>query len=63
MTKKFVSDVSESIHSSASALLAIGAIDDAGMREFDEYCLAAPPELTAEKSSEDECKRDSERHE
>jgi len=42
---KFRSDISEAIHSSASALFRIGAIDKATMREFDESCLAAPPPM------------------
>lgn len=45
MTKKFKSEALESIHSSASALLAIGAIDKATMREFDESCIAEVPEI------------------
>ena len=40
MTKKFKSDAFESIHSSAAALLEIGAIDKATMREFDSACIA-----------------------
>ena len=39
---KFKSDLSEAIHSSASALFRVGAIDKATMREFDESCLAVP---------------------
>ncbi len=39
---KFKSGLSEAIHSSASALYRVGAIDKATMREFDESCLAAP---------------------
>jgi putative transcriptional regulator len=39
---KFKSDISEAIHSSASALYRVGAIDKATMREFDESCLAVP---------------------
>jgi len=38
--RRFKSDAFESIHSSASALLKIGAIDKATMRTFDESCLA-----------------------
>lgn len=38
----FKSDAFEAIHSSASALFAVGAIDKATMRSFDESCLAAP---------------------
>lgn len=40
MTEKIKSEASESIHSSAEALLKIGAIDKATMREFDEACMA-----------------------
>lgn len=39
---KFKSDAFEAIHSSASALYKIGAIDKATMREFDESCLSIP---------------------
>jgi putative transcriptional regulator len=39
---KFKSDLSEAIHSSASALFRVGAIDKATMREFDASCLAVP---------------------
>ncbi len=42
---KFKSDAYEAIHSSASALYRIGAIDQATMREFDESCLAVPAPL------------------
>lgn len=40
--RKFKSDAFESIHSSASALLKIGAIDKATMRDFDEASVAVP---------------------
>lgn len=40
--RKFKSDAFEAIHESASALLAVGAIDKATMREFDASCLSAP---------------------
>ena len=40
---KFKDDLSEAIHSSALALLKVGAIDKATMREFDTSCLAKPP--------------------
>lgn len=43
MAKKFRSEAFESIHSSASALLEIGAIDKATMRKFDESCIAEVP--------------------
>lgn len=39
---KFKSDAFEAIHSSASAMYRVGAIDKATMREFDETCLVAP---------------------
>jgi putative transcriptional regulator len=39
---KFKSDLNEAIHSSASALFRVGAIDKATMREFDESCLVVP---------------------
>lgn len=40
--RKFKSDAFEAVHSSASALLKVGAIDKATMRGFDESCLAMP---------------------
>jgi putative transcriptional regulator len=43
--KKFKSDAFEAIHSSASALYKIGAIDKATMREFDESCLSVPAKM------------------
>jgi putative transcriptional regulator len=42
---KFKSDLSEAIHSSASALFRVGAIDKATMREFDESCLSVPAKM------------------
>ncbi len=39
------SDAFEAIHSSASALLKVGAIDKATMQEFDATCLSTPAEL------------------
>jgi putative transcriptional regulator len=44
MTKnlKYKSDLDEAIHSSASALYRVGAIDQATMRNFDESCLVPP---------------------
>jgi putative transcriptional regulator len=42
---KFRSDAFAAIHSSASALLKVGAIDKATMREFDATCLSTPAEL------------------
>lgn len=43
MPKKFKSEALESVYSSASALLEIGAIDKATMREFDATCIAEVP--------------------
>jgi putative transcriptional regulator len=43
--RKFNSDALEAIHSSASALFKVGAIDKATMRDFDETCLAATPPI------------------
>ncbi|HWG19583.1 MAG TPA: DNA-binding transcriptional regulator [Terracidiphilus sp.] len=40
--RRFKTDAFEAIHSSASALYEIGAINKATMREFDVACLAAP---------------------
>jgi putative transcriptional regulator len=45
--RKFKSDAFEAIHSSATALYRVGAIDKTTMRRFDESCLAAPPTLKA----------------
>jgi putative transcriptional regulator len=42
---KFKSDAFEAIHSSASAMFRVGAIDKATMREFDESCLSIPAPL------------------
>jgi putative transcriptional regulator len=46
---KFKSGLSEAIHSSASALYRVGAIDKATMREFDESCLTVPPQMEPER--------------
>ena len=43
--RKFKSEAFEAIHASAQALLKVGAIDKATMREFDESCLSAPPDI------------------
>jgi len=43
--RKFKSDAFSAIHSSAAALFEAGAIDKTTMREFDESCLSAPPEI------------------
>lgn len=42
---KFKTDAFEAIHSSASAMYKVGAIDKATMRNFDASCLTAPPSL------------------
>jgi putative transcriptional regulator len=44
--RKFRSDAFEAIHSSASAMRRVGAIDKATMREFDESCLQAPAQIS-----------------
>ena len=44
---RFKSDAFEAIHSAAGGLHRVGAIDKATMREFDESCLAVPPEISA----------------
>lgn len=46
-TKKFKSDVFESIHESAAALARVGALDKATMRGFDEACLVKTPHFKA----------------
>lgn len=43
--RKYKSEISEAIHSSAAALLKIGAIDKATMRDFDARHLAIPSEI------------------
>jgi putative transcriptional regulator len=43
--KKYKSDAFEAIHSSASGMYRVGAIDKATMREFDESCLSVPAPL------------------
>jgi putative transcriptional regulator len=40
--RKFKNDAFEAIHSSASALAKVGAIDKTTMRSFDASCLAVP---------------------
>ena len=44
-TRKFKSDAFEAIHSSASNMFRVGAIDKATMREFDVACLSVPAAL------------------
>ena len=43
--RKYKSEAFEAIHSLARALVKVGAIDKATMREFDQSCLAMPPEI------------------
>ena len=43
---KFKSDAFEAVHSAAKGLQRVGAIDKATMRDFDESCLATPPEIS-----------------
>jgi putative transcriptional regulator len=40
--RKFKSDAFEAIHTSANALLEVGAIDKTTMRKFDDACLLVP---------------------
>jgi putative transcriptional regulator len=42
---KYKSEISEAIHSSVSGMYRAGTIDKATMREFDESCLAVPPQM------------------
>src|SRR5208337_57137 len=46
--RKFKSEAFEAIHSSASAMFKVGAIDKATMRSFDASCLATPSPLKPE---------------
>ncbi|TIT17776.1 MAG: DNA-binding transcriptional regulator [Mesorhizobium sp.] len=43
--RQYKSDAFEAMHSSASALYKVGAIDKATMRSFDESCLTVPPAI------------------
>jgi putative transcriptional regulator len=43
--RKFKSDAFGAIHSSATAMFRVGAIDKVTMRSFDESCLAVPSPL------------------
>ncbi|MFU0507273.1 helix-turn-helix domain-containing protein [Pseudaminobacter sp. NGMCC 1.201702] len=45
--RKYKSDAFEAIHSSASALYKVGAIDKTTMRSFDDNCLTMPAEFDA----------------
>jgi putative transcriptional regulator len=46
--RKFKTDAFEAIHTSASAMYKVGAIDKETMRSFDSSFLAAPPPLKPE---------------
>jgi putative transcriptional regulator len=46
--KTYKSDAFEAVHTSASALHKIGAIDKTTMRSFDTSCLAVPVEIEPE---------------
>jgi putative transcriptional regulator len=43
--RKFKSEAFAAIHSSASAIYKVGAIDKTTMRKFDASCLTSPPIL------------------
>jgi putative transcriptional regulator len=43
--RKYKSDLSEALHSSAAALHRVGALDKATMRDFDARHLAVPAEI------------------
>lgn len=43
--RRFKSDAFEAIHSSASAMHKVGAVDQTTMRNFDASCLMSPPPL------------------
>ena len=47
--RQFKREAFEAIHSSARALLKVGAIDKATMRGFDQSCLATPLEIAPRK--------------
>jgi putative transcriptional regulator len=47
-SKKFKSDILDSVHASAVALLKVGAIDKQTMRQFDERFLVTVPTLSAQ---------------
>jgi putative transcriptional regulator len=46
--RKFKTDAFEAIHSSASAMYQVGAINKASMGNFDASCLTVPPSLKPE---------------
>lgn len=45
--RKFKSDAMEAIHASATALLAVGAIEKATMRQLEDMCFTSVPSLDA----------------
>lgn len=47
--RKFKSDAFEAIHASAQALLKVGAIDKATMRQFDQSCQSALPAIAPQR--------------
>ena len=47
-THKFKCSAFQAIHSSASAMYKVGAIDKATMRSFDASCLTTPPPLKSQ---------------
>ncbi|GAB7540759.1 helix-turn-helix domain-containing protein [Cupriavidus sp. CuC1] len=47
-TKRVKTDAFEAIHSAASGLLRVKAINKKTMREYDDLCLEAPPHFGAE---------------
>ena len=49
-SNKFKSDILESVHASAVALLKVGAIDKQTMRQLDERCLVSVPILNAQQN-------------
>jgi len=46
MHGSYKSEIYEAIHQDATAMLEIGAISEAKMREFDKMCLVQEPETT-----------------
>lgn len=49
LKRKYKSDIAAAVHSSASALYEIGAIDKTTMREYDHACLSKPPTMDAKR--------------
>jgi putative transcriptional regulator len=48
--KKNKSDISDALHSAASALHKVGALDKMTMRDFDARHLEVPPEIAPEET-------------